>query len=122
MRSFIQLILKSCYFCLPLNRHHMTTSILSAIKGTEHGIVSKKLLGSNGGNITLFAFDKGESLEKHSTPHKAMVLALEGEATFSIGNTTSKLKKDDFLTLAENEEHSLEATTEFKMLLIIIKS
>jgi len=100
----------------------MRNSILLAINGTENGIVSKKLLNDNGGNVSLFAFDRGQSLEKHSTPHKALVMALDGEASFGKGTETIVLKKDDHLILQENEEHSLEAITAFKMLLVIIKS
>jgi len=99
----------------------MKTSILSAITGTEDGIVSKKMISGNGGNVTLFAFDSGQSLEKHSTPHKALIMVLEGEATFAKGSEIVKLKKDDFLILLENEEHSLEAKTSIKILLVIIK-
>ena len=99
----------------------MSDSIISAIKVTENGIVSKKLMSDNGGNISLFAFDSGQSLEAHSTPHKAMVMAIEGEASFQKGTETIILKKDDYLILEENEEHSLEANTSFKMLLVIIK-
>ena len=100
----------------------MSDSIISAIRATENGIVSKKLLSANGGNVSLFAFDSGQSLEKHSTPHKAMIMAVEGEASFQKGTETITLKKDDFLIMEENEEHSLEAKTLFKMLLVMIKS
>jgi len=99
----------------------MSDSIISAVNVTENGIVSKKLMSGNGGNISLFSFDSGQSLEAHSTPHKAMVMAIEGEASFQKSTETIILKKDDYLVLEENEEHSLEAKTSFKMLLVIIK-
>ena len=70
----------------------------------------------------MFAFDKGQSLDKHSTPRKVLVLALEGEADFSIGKSKLKLKKDDHVLLEENQEHSLYAVSAFKMLLVMIKS
>ena len=99
----------------------MNNSILDAISATENGIVSKKLVSGNGGNISLFAFDTGQSLDKHSTPHKAFILAIEGEASFQKGSETILLKKDDLIILQESEEHSVEAKTSFKMLLVIIK-
>ena len=99
----------------------MNDSITSAVRVTENGIVSKKLIGGNGGNVTLFAFDSGQSLDKHSTPRKALIMAIEGEASFQKGSETMILKKNDFLILEENEEHSVEAKTSFKMLLVMIK-
>lgn len=100
----------------------MNSSIVSSISVTENGIVSKKLVGGEGGNVSLFSFDKGQSLDKHSTPRKALILALEGEADFYIGMKKMILQKDDFIQLKENEEHSLRAKTPFKMLLIMIKA
>ena len=99
----------------------MNQSILSSIRITENGIVSKKLMHGNGGNVSVFAFDQGQSLDKHSTPNKALVLAMEGEAIFSKGNESYNLRKDDYLILEENEEHSLIAKSDFKMLLVILK-
>lgn len=100
----------------------MSDSITSAIRATENGIVSKKLMSGNGGNISLFAFDSGQSIDKHSTPNKAMVVVVEGEASFQKGDETFELKKDDYLILEENEEHALEAKTSFKMLLVMLKA
>ena len=100
----------------------MNSSITTSIAGTENGIVSKKLLSGDGGNITLFAFDKGQSLDNHSTPRKAMILILEGQVDFNVGKEKKLLKKDDYILLQENEEHSLTARSPLKMLLIMIKS
>ena len=100
----------------------MNSSIINSIAGTENGIVSKKLLSGEGGNITLFAFDKGQSLDNHSTPRKAMILLLEGEMDFYLGTKKMLLKKDDYILMNENEEHSLLALTRLKMLLIMLKS
>ena len=99
----------------------MSSSIAESIMGTDNGIVSKKILNGNGGSVSLFAFDEGQTLDKHSTPNKAAILAIEGKARFEKGKEKIILNKDDYLILAENEEHALEAMTPFKMLLVIIK-
>ena len=100
----------------------MANSIVTEIRGTADGIVSKKLTGGSGGNVSLFAFDKGQIIEKHSTPNKALVVGLEGEAIFEKGTEKIELKKDSFVLLEENEVHALEAITSFKMLLVILKA
>ena len=35
---------------------------------TPHGIASRVLAKTNGGNVTLFAFDAGQGLTEHTSP------------------------------------------------------
>ena len=43
-------------------------TIQSLITPTEHGIASRVLAKTPGGNLTLFAFDAGQDLSEHSAP------------------------------------------------------
>ena len=42
--------------------------LASLIEYTEGGVISKQLIKSPAGNITLFSFDKGEGLSEHRAP------------------------------------------------------
>ena len=44
---------------LIMNRNKVLTE---AIDNTKNGIISKKILSGVNGNVTLFSFDKGQSL------------------------------------------------------------
>jgi quercetin dioxygenase-like cupin family protein len=46
---------------------------------SDGGVISKQVLKSNAGNITLFSFDKGQGLSEHTAPFDAMVQVLDGE-------------------------------------------
>ena len=47
--------------------------LASLIEYTEGGVISKQLIKSPAGNITLFSFDKGEGLSEHRAPFDALV-------------------------------------------------
>ena len=51
----------------------------------DGGIVSRSILDSEGGSVTLFTFDAGQSLSEHKAPYDALVAGLEGEAVFTVG-------------------------------------
>ena len=97
------------------------TLLTNAIEITDNGIISKKILSADNGNITLFSFDKKQSLNDHSTPYAVFLMALEGEASFEIGKDKFTFVQGEFLTLEPNESHAMEALTDFKMLMVLLK-
>ncbi|MDF9834290.1 quercetin dioxygenase-like cupin family protein [Ereboglobus sp. PH5-5] len=88
---------------------------------SEGGIVSKQVLKNEAGNITLFAFDKGQGLSEHTAPFDAMVQILDGEAEIKIGGNPFVLGKGKAVILPANIPHALHAVEKFKMLLTMIK-
>jgi quercetin dioxygenase-like cupin family protein len=85
------------------------------------GIASKQLLKCKEGNITLFAFDKGQGLTEHTSPFSALVQVIEGEAEVSIGGKLSSVKEGESILLPAEIPHALLATESFKMILSMIK-
>jgi quercetin dioxygenase-like cupin family protein len=85
-------------------------------------VVSKTILKKPTGNITLFAFDKGEGLAEHSSPYEALVQLLDGSAEITIGDTPYNLHAGQSIILPANIPHSLKANGPFKMMLTMIKS
>ena len=97
-------------------------SLLEQINYQSGSVVSKSLLAKKTGNITLFAFDKGEGLSEHTAPFDAFVHILDGVADISISERKYLLKSGEVILMPANEPHSLKAIEPFKMLLIMIKS
>jgi quercetin dioxygenase-like cupin family protein len=95
---------------------------VESIEYADGSVVSKTILKNPTGNITLFAFDKGEGLAEHSTPHKALVQLLDGKAEITIGGTLYNLQAGQNIILPSNIPHSLKANERFKMMLTMIKS
>ena len=85
-------------------------------------VVSKTLLKKDSGNITLFSFDKGQGLSEHTAPFDAVVHILDGEAEITIGGEPQTVKAGQMLIMPADIPHALQATKQFKMLLIMIRS
>ena len=64
---------------------------VDSIDYADNSVVSKTILKKPAGNITLFAFDKGEGLSEHSSPHEALVHVLDGTVEITIGGTPHNL-------------------------------
>lgn len=98
-------------------------SLLTKLAEYQSGsVVSKSLLAKKTGNITLFAFDKGEGLSEHTAPFDAFVHILDGVAEITISGKKSILKSGEMIIMPANTPHALKAIEPFKMLLIMIKS
>ncbi|UCH21907.1 MAG: cupin domain-containing protein [Deltaproteobacteria bacterium] len=84
-------------------------------------IVSKTLLKKDTGNITLFSFDKGQGLSEHTSPYDAVVYILDGQAEIALGGKTQTVKAGEMLIMPADIPHGLQAESQFKMLLIMIR-
>jgi quercetin dioxygenase-like cupin family protein len=85
------------------------------------GIVSKRILQKEKGNITLFAFDTGQKLSEHTAPFDALVQVLEGTALIIIAGSENILKAGESIILPAGVIHAVNARTQFKMLLTMIR-
>ena len=95
--------------------------LASLIDYSEGGIISKQLIKSPAGNITLFSFDKGEGLSEHRAPFDALVQVWEGSANITVNGTLFTVKAGESIVFPANAPHALTAAERFKMLLTMIK-
>ncbi|NLJ82634.1 MAG: cupin domain-containing protein [Bacteroidales bacterium] len=84
-------------------------------------IVSRIVVKRAGGNLTLFAFDKGQFLSEHTAAFDAVIQILEGEAEIVIGGEPFHLKENDTIIMPANIPHAVNALEQFKMLLTLVK-
>ena len=96
-------------------------NLKNAIQIAEGGVVSKQFIKNKGGNITLFAFDKGEGLSEHTAPFDAVVQIIEGKAEVSIGGNQHLVREGEMILMPANVPHALQARHAFKMCLIMLK-
>lgn len=96
-------------------------ALADLITPTEHGIASRVLARSAGGNITLFAFDKGEALTEHTTPFDALALTLEGSLSLTIGGNRVETRPGTIVRLPANIPHAVDAPVAARMLLLMLK-
>ena len=88
----------------------------------EGSVVSRALINKDVGTVTLFSFDKGESLSEHTAPFDALVYVFDGEAEIIISKEKFHLKSGQMIIMPANEPHALIAIEKFKMMLTMIKS
>ncbi|MDO8524114.1 MAG: cupin domain-containing protein [bacterium] len=91
------------------------------IEYQKGSVVSKEILKTENGTVTIFAFDEGQGLSEHTAPFNVLVYILDGEAQIKIEETTHTLIDGQMIELPANKPHSLKALKKFKMLLIMMK-
>jgi quercetin dioxygenase-like cupin family protein len=87
----------------------------------DGSVVSRQITKAEGGNVTLFAFDKDQELSEHTAPFDALVHVLEGEAEIKISGKSYQLKAGAAIIMPADEPHAVRATQRFKMLLTMIR-
>ena len=84
-------------------------------------VVSRTLVKSKAGTLTVFAFDQGEELSEHTTPFDAHVQVLEGRAELVIGGESVFPQAGETVLMPADIPHAVKAIQRFKMLLIMIR-
>ena len=97
-------------------------SLVDLVAYQASSVVSRTILDKSSGTVTLFAFASGEGLSEHTAPFDAMVYVLEGEADISISGKHFRLTEGKLIVMPANKPHALSAITQFKMLLVLIRS
>lgn len=95
--------------------------LVGSIDYQTKSIVSKQIIKKPNGNVTLFAFDKDESLTEHTSPYEALVQIVEGRMSISIGGQPYNVEEGEIILLPSNIPHGLVALEKTKMLLTMIK-
>jgi len=87
----------------------------------DASIVSHQILKADAGNVTLFAFADGQELSEHTSPHDALVYILDGQAEVRLDGVAHTLKAGEAIIMPANVPHALKATTNFRMLLTMVR-
>lgn len=93
-----------------------------SISYADKAIVSKIVVKNEMGDISLFAFDKGEGLSEHTAPFDAVVYIVSGKAEIIINGNSNMLEGGETIVMPANTPHELKAIEQFKMVLTMIKN
>jgi quercetin dioxygenase-like cupin family protein len=88
----------------------------------EGAVVSRELIKTPTGNVTIFAFDQGQGLSEHRVAFDALVFILEGDAEIAIAGQPHRLRGGEIILMPANQPHALKALTRFKMILTMIRT
>lgn len=101
--------------------HSSVFNFAKKVDYSSDGIVSKRIIQKQIGNISLFAFDKGQELSEHSAPFDALIQVLEGSALIILDKKPYDVPAGESIIMPANIPHAVKATSRFKMLLTMIK-
>lgn len=101
--------------------HGTPFAFTDSISYQADGIVSKRIIQKEKGNITLFAFDAGQKLSEHTAPFDALVQVMQGNADIIIGGISNQLAAGQSIIMPANIPHAVNATEKFIMLLTMIR-
>ena len=87
----------------------------------DGSVVSRTVINRPAGTVTLFAFDRGESLSEHTAPFDALVSVLDGSAEITIAGRPYTLGRGGMIVMPAGKPHALRAVERFKMMLVMIK-
>jgi len=96
--------------------------VKALIEYSTDSVVSKTLIDTKAGTITLFSFDMGQGLSEHTAPYDAVVQIVDGEAEITIGRNPVHAPEGTMVVMPANVPHSLRAAKRFKMLLTMIRA
>ncbi|RQE03476.1 cupin domain-containing protein [Prevotella intermedia] len=88
---------------------------------TEGGVVSKELVHSNAGSVTLFSFDAGQGLSQHTAPFDAFIQVVDGEMVLNVEGTDHRVKAGESFIIPSGALHSVKAEQRFKMIITMIR-
>jgi quercetin dioxygenase-like cupin family protein len=97
-------------------------NVKTLVEYSANSIVSKTLIDTKAGTITLFSFDVGQGLSEHTAPYDAVVQIIDGEAEITIGGNAIHASEGHMVVMPANIPHALQATKRFKMLLTMIRA
>ena len=91
------------------------------VDSTEGGVVSKELVHSNAGSVTLFSFDAGQGLSQHTAPFDAFIQVVDGEMVLNVEGTDHRIKAGESFIIPSGALHSVKAEQRFKMIITMIR-
>jgi quercetin dioxygenase-like cupin family protein len=95
--------------------------LLDLVSVAPEATVSRVLLRSSGGSVTLFAFAARQELSEHTAPFDALVHVLEGELELTIGGQRVRTRPGEVVLMPANVPHALLAASDAVMLLTMLR-
>ena len=91
------------------------------INYAEGGVVSKELVHSKAGSVTLFSFDEGQGLSEHQAPFDALIQVIDGDLELMVDHKDFLMKAGESFVIPSGAIHALHAGKRFKMMLTMIR-
>lgn len=95
-------------------------NIHQLIEYPQSGILSKELIKSKKGNITLFSMVKGASISEHKALNEGHIYVIEGSGIFNLEGQKIRMEPGVFISMKPEAIHSLQAEANTTFILFLI--
>ncbi|MCG3146911.1 MAG: hypothetical protein PCFJNLEI_00346 [Verrucomicrobiae bacterium] len=106
----------------PLGPVAKSFSLADLIAYQPAAIVSREILKTKAGSVTLFAFALGQGLSEHTAPFDALVQVLDGAAEITIAGKRHRVRAGESILMPAGKPHALQARERFKMMLTLLRA
>jgi quercetin dioxygenase-like cupin family protein len=94
--------------------------LTSLVGMTPEGIASRVLTRAEGGQVTLFAFDGGESLTEHVSRSEGLAIVLDGHMRVTVDGRAADAPAGTAVSLPASVPHAVEALAPSHLLLVLL--
>lgn len=98
-----------------------TFDLTKQVSVSDEKVQFKNVFETENGAVSLLAFKAGQKLATHIAPFEVMVTVLEGEINFVMNDKAYAIKANEFFLMGADTPHSVEATTDAKVMLFKLK-
>lgn len=95
----------------------MNDNIFNQIEYPKGGILTKQLIANTKNDVTLFCMAAGSSLGEHTSTKSGFIYVIEGKGVFNLKGEEIKMTSGVFISMNENDIHSLSAELNTSFLL-----
>lgn len=99
----------------------MVFNAKNVIDYAEGGVISKELVHSNAGSVTLFSFDAGQGLSEHTAPFDALIQVIDGSMELTVEDVKHVINTGESFVIPSGARHSVNAADRFKMIITMIR-
>jgi quercetin dioxygenase-like cupin family protein len=110
---------KMQYHELEKSKMHIIIEIIAYV---PNSVVSRTIIRKTTGDVSVVAFDTGESLSEKISPFDTFLQIIEGNAEVVIDEISNMLKTGESIIIPAHTSNNVKATGRFKMISTIIKS
>lgn len=106
----------------PLGESLVRTGLFEQLPITTDATTSRVVANNSALRVVLFAMDEGQELTDHAASRAVVVQMIEGEVSFTVGDSTHTITAGDVIYLAPSERHALVALTptRFSLTLVVV--
>jgi quercetin dioxygenase-like cupin family protein len=101
--------------------YHYIANLAAEVDIPKNGILSRTIYTDEQIKVSIFGFDKGQELSKHTASTAAVVQILQGEATLTLGGDVREVSSGAWARMTPGLEHAVFAKTPLVMLLTLFQ-